>query len=70
HLDSPLQGLFGLSEHILKNIRSSTFHAFDKIIQKAIQEKPDFLLIVGDIYNGENRSLHAQRRFQDAMEKL
>lgn len=70
HLDSPFKGLFGLSEHILKNIRSSTFDAFDKIIQKAIQEKPDFLLIVGDIYDGENRSLQAQRRFQDAMEKL
>ncbi|KOY82327.1 DNA repair exonuclease [Lysinibacillus macroides] len=70
HLDSPFKGLFGLPEHILKKIRSSTFDAFDKIIRKAIEEKPDFLLIVGDIYDGENRSLPAQRRFQDAMEKL
>ena len=70
HLDSPFKGLFGLPEPILKKIRSSTFEAFDKIILKAIQEKPDFLLIVGDIYDGENRSLQAQRRFQDAMEKL
>ncbi len=70
HLDSPFKGLFGLPEHILKEIRSSTFDAFDKIIQKAIQEQPDFLLIVGDIYDGENRSLQAQRKFQEAMEKL
>ena len=70
HLDSPFKGLFGLPEQNLKKIRESTFEAFDKIINKAIEEKPDFLLIVGDIYDGENRSLQAQRRFQSAMEML
>ena len=70
HLDSPFKGLFGLSEQNLKKIRESTFEAFDKIIHKAVEEKPDFLLIVGDIYDGENRSLQAQRRFQSAMELL
>ncbi|MFJ7738603.1 exonuclease SbcCD subunit D [Lysinibacillus sp. NPDC097287] len=70
HLDSPFKGLFGLPEQNLKKIRESTFEAFDKIIHKAVEEKPDFLLIVGDIYDGENRSLQAQRRFQTAMETL
>lgn len=70
HLDSPFKGLFGLPEQNLKKIRESTFEAFDKIINKAVEEKPDFLLIVGDIYDGENRSLQAQRRFQSAMETL
>lgn len=70
HLDSPFKGLFGLPEQNLKKIRESTFEAFDKIIRKAVEEKPDFLLIVGDIYDGENRSLQAQRRFQTAMETL
>ena len=70
HLDSPFKGLFGLPEQHFKNIRESTFVAFDKIINKAVEEKPDFLLIVGDIYDGENRSLQAQRRFQSAMETL
>lgn len=70
HLDSPFKGLFGLPEQNLKKIRESTFEAFDKIICKAVAEKPDFLVIVGDIYDGENRSLQAQRRFQTAMETL
>ncbi|MGE7843182.1 metallophosphoesterase family protein [Lysinibacillus sp. NPDC093712] len=70
HLDSPFKGLFGLPEKNLKKIRASTFEAFDKIIQKTIEERPDFLLIVGDLYDGENRSLQAQRRFQAAMETL
>ena len=70
HLDSPFKGLFGLPEQNLKKIRESTFEAFDKIVHKAVEEKPDFLLIVGDIYDGENRSLQAQRRFQTAMETL
>lgn len=70
HLDSPFKGLFGLPEQNLKKMRESTFEAFDKMINKAVEEKPDFLLIVGDIYDGENRSLQAQRRFQSAMETL
>ncbi|MGE7091587.1 metallophosphoesterase family protein [Lysinibacillus sp. NPDC048646] len=70
HLDSPFKGLFGLPEQNLKKIRTSTFEAFEKIIHKAIDEKPDFLLIVGDLYDGEHRSLQAQRRFQEGMEVL
>ncbi len=32
--------------------------------------KPDFVLIAGDIYDGENRSLRAQMKFQEGMDKL
>ncbi|MEG0258790.1 MAG: DNA repair exonuclease [Lysinibacillus sp.] len=70
HLDSPFKGLYDLPEQALKKIRESTFEAFEKIIARAVQERPDFLLIVGDIYDGENRSLKAQRKFQTAMETL
>src|SRR5690606_34716834 len=47
-----------------------TFHAFENMIQYAVAAKPDFVLIAGDIYDGENRSLRAQHLFQRGMEAL
>lgn len=70
HLDSPFKGVTSMPDHQLKTLRESTFHAFQKFIQHTIQEKPDFVLIVGDIYDGEDRSLRAQHKFQKGMEEL
>ncbi|WP_019414339.1 DNA repair exonuclease [Paenisporosarcina sp. TG20] len=70
HLGSPFKGLTSMPDHQLKTIRDSTFEAFQILIQTAVQEKPDFLIIVGDIYDGEDRSLRAQHKFQQGMEML
>ncbi len=70
HLDSPFKGMSELPEKGLERLRNSTFEAFSTLIQKAIEVKPDFVLIVGDIYDGEERSLRAQKIFQNGMEKL
>ena len=68
HLDSPFKGISAIPKNRWKDIRESTFHAFSNIIAYAIEHKPDFVLIVGDIYDGENRSLRAQHLFQQGME--
>ncbi|WP_342598918.1 DNA repair exonuclease [Psychrobacillus sp. FSL H8-0483] len=70
HLDSPFKGISAIPQNRWKDIRESTFHAFTNIIEYAIASKPDFLLIAGDIYDGENRSLRAQHLFQKGMEAL
>lgn len=70
HLDSPFKGVTSMPEHQLKMLRNSTFEAFQTLIQTAVLEKPDFVLIVGDIYDGEDRSLRAQHKFQHGMETL
>ncbi len=70
HLDSPFKGVTSMPNHQLKTLRASTFEAFQKLIQTAVDEKPDFVLIVGDIYDGEDRSLRAQHKFQQGMEVL
>lgn len=70
HLDSPFKGVYGLSEQALIELRNSTFVAFERIISHALDVQPDFMLLVGDIYDGEHRSLKAQRRFQEGMEQL
>ncbi|MFS0688699.1 DNA repair exonuclease [Sporosarcina sp. 179-K 8C2 HS] len=70
HLDSPFKGMTGLPPARLNELRDSTFTAFNRLIDYAVETSPDFLLIVGDIYDGEDRSLRAQRKFQEGMEKL
>ncbi|CAM3178870.1 DNA repair exonuclease [Filibacter tadaridae] len=70
HLDSPFKGMTGLPAERLHALRESTFTAFSNLIEYALKSKPDFVLIVGDIYDGENRSLRAQKKFHDGMEKL
>ncbi|MBK3495949.1 metallophosphoesterase [Viridibacillus sp. YIM B01967] len=70
HLDSPFKGMSALPKERLQELRHSTFAAFDRFIQYAVQELPDFIVIVGDIYDGEDRSLRAQAHFQNGMEQL
>lgn len=70
HLDSPFKGVSSMPAAQLKSLRESTFNAFQSLIDYTVQEKPDFLLIVGDIYDGEDRSLRAQHKFQQGMELL
>ena len=70
HLDSPFKGMTGLPADQLANLRASTFIAFERLIDYALKSNPDFILLPGDIYDGENRSLRAQLKFQDGMEKL
>ena len=70
HLDSPFKGITSMPDHQLETLRNSTFDAFQTLIHSAVQEKPDFILVVGDIYDGEDRSLRAQHKFQQGMEVL
>lgn len=70
HLDSPFQGLKHLPDPLFRQVRESTFKALDKLIEHAIIYKVDFVILAGDLFDGENRSLKAQSRLKKAMEQL
>lgn len=70
HLDSPLVGLSSLPKSLHKRLQESTFIAFKKIVDTAIKRKVDFIIIAGDIYDGEDRSIRAQIRFREEMLRL
>lgn len=70
HLDSPFKGMSELPSKQLTYLRESTFRAFQKLIDYAVTERPDFILLVGDLYDGEHRSLRAQQVFVQGMEQL
>ncbi|AXH99896.1 DNA repair exonuclease [Sporosarcina sp. PTS2304] len=70
HLDSPFKGMSASGPDEIEKIQQSTFQAFDRMITYAVEQQPDFIVIVGDIYDGEDRSLRAQIRFQQGMKRL
>lgn len=70
HLDSPMVGFKHLPENIFTRVKDSTFTALKKLTVTAIQRQVDFVIIAGDIFDGEDRSLRAQARFRKEMFKL
>ncbi|MFD1029864.1 metallophosphoesterase family protein [Metaplanococcus flavidus] len=70
HLGSPFTGISGLAAAQRKKFADTIYQAFDTLIDYAVREEPDFILIAGDIYDGEDRTLRAQYKFQQGMERL
>lgn len=70
HLDSPFIGLKSLPEFIWNAIYLSTFSALTKIVDSAITNQVDFICLVGDIYDTDERSVKAQAYLRNEMERL
>ncbi len=70
HLDSPFRGLREVEPAIGAELREATFAAYDKIIDLCLAERVDALLVAGDIYDARDRSLRAQLRFRDGLQRL
>ena len=70
HLDSPFKGLQALNPDIAQELKEATFRAFTNIADLCLEKQVDFLLIAGDVFDGEDRSLPAQVRFRNDLGKL
>lgn len=70
HLDSPFRGMMSLPSAIRNRIVESTFLALQQMIDVALRERVDFVVLSGDIYDLADRSLRAQIEFQSAMKQL
>ncbi|AJS59405.1 metallophosphoesterase family protein [Paenibacillus sp. IHBB 10380] len=70
HLDSLFAGMKGLSDSLRHHLRESTFGALIQLVEVAIAEQVDFLVISGDVYDAANRSLRAQLSLQAAFDQL
>ena len=70
HLDSPLKGLERYENAPVGRIRGATRRAFTRLIDLAIEKAVDFVLIAGDLYDGDwrdyNTGLYLVRRAQPA----
>jgi exonuclease SbcD len=55
HLDSPLRGLAGQEGPAAELIRTATRQALANLVDAAIKEEVSFLIIAGDLYDGDWR---------------
>lgn len=70
HLDSPLHGLSryeGLPE---AEIRGATRAAFDALVRRAIEEAVDFVVLAGDLFDGDWKDMGTGLYFARAMGEL
>ena len=70
HLGSPLKSIGQASESIRQALLSASFRTLTRIVDVAIEEAVDFILIAGDLYDSEARSIQANKRIADEMARL
>lgn len=70
HLDSPFESIHECSPEIAESLRNATFDSFQNIIDLALEENVDFIIISGDIYDSGNRNIRTQYRFNQLLKHL
>ncbi|MBQ0917739.1 DNA repair exonuclease [Hydrogenophaga aromaticivorans] len=70
HLDSPLNGLSAYPDAPAEQLRSATRDAFTALVDRAIEEDVDFMVIAGDLYDGSWRDYNTGIFFCKEMGRL
>ena len=70
HLDSPLLGLVRQEGTAAERIRNATREAFEGLIERAVEERVSFLVIAGDLYDGNWRDYKTGLYFVRQMGRL
>jgi DNA repair exonuclease SbcCD nuclease subunit len=70
HLDSPLRGLERYDGAPVEQIRGATRQAFANLVELAIAEHVAFVLLAGDLYDGEWKDYNTGLFFAAQMTKL
>ena len=70
HLDSPLKGLAKRHNLPTDKILAATRDALVNLVTLAIDQKVDFVLLAGDIYDGDPEDLKANFHFNQQMGRL
>lgn len=70
HLDSPLQGLEVYEGAPVELLRGATRRALENLVQLTIEESVDFLVIAGDVYDGDWKDYSTGLFFRNQMVRL
>ena len=70
HIDSPLEGLEAYHGAPIDALRGATRRAFDNLVNLAIDEAVDFVLIAGDLYDGDWKDFSTGLFFTRQMTRL
>jgi exonuclease SbcD len=71
HIGSPFVGLrVEAGDEVADRLQGATYQAFDNLIDLCVEENVDFLLVAGDVYDGDNRLPRDQIYFWNGMRRL
>ncbi len=70
HLDSPLRGLESYEDAPVEEIRGANRRAFDNLVELAVEEDVSFVLLAGDLYDGEWKDYNTGLFFAERMGRL
>ncbi len=70
HLDSPLRGLESYPDAPVDQIRGAARRAFDNLVSLAIEEQAAFVLLAGDLFDGDWKDYNTGLYFTHRMGRL
>jgi exonuclease SbcD len=70
HLDSPLVGLDRYESAPVEAVRGATRRAFENLVRLAIDEEVAFVLLAGDLYDGDWKDYRTGLFFVEQMAQL
>jgi DNA repair exonuclease SbcCD nuclease subunit len=70
HLDSPLTGLSAYADAPVDMLRTATRDAFTNLVNYAVDERVDFMVIAGDLYDGNWKDHNTGLYFAKEMGRL
>ncbi len=70
HIDSPLRGLDRYDGAPVERLRTATRSALERLVDKALAERVDFVLFAGDIYDQDWQDFHTGLFFRGQMVRL
>lgn len=70
HLDSPFRSRNKMPHNIFEALTESTYKSVTKMIDTAIDEQVDFIIIAGDVFDRANRTLKSEIFLKRAFERL
>ena len=69
HIDSPLVGLTARSGSFAERVETASRQAFENLISLALEERCRFIVIAGDLFDGEWRDYHTGLCFVERMRR-
>jgi DNA repair exonuclease SbcCD nuclease subunit len=70
HIDSPLRGLDRYEGAPIERLRNATRAALERLVDTALSERVDFVLLAGDVYDRDWQDFHTGLFFREQMVRL
>ena len=70
HIDSPFKGFSAIQPEWAQRLHEAPLKSFLNIVDLAVSEQVDAVIIAGDVFDAEDKSLSAQFKFRGGLQTL